>query len=132
MKTEKQLKDEWAKAQENIKGYHIHIYYDVWPTYISLEYSASELANSIEALLGDHVLSCSHIGKVGPHIKPNYCLSIEPEAISVLLPWLQMNNHKNLSVLVHPETGDNLEDHTSKALWFGKALSLNTDVFRRP
>jgi aromatic ring-cleaving dioxygenase len=34
-------------------------------------------------------------------------------------------------VLLHPETGNDYRDHTLHAVWFGVALPLRVEVFRR-
>ncbi len=33
-------------------------------------------------------------------------------------------------MLVHPETGDDVIDHTDHALWLGEKLELNIDALR--
>ena len=47
-----------------------------------------------------------------------------------LVPWLMLNRD-GLDVLVHPETGDDVADHTAHAVWLGEKLDLNIDVLRR-
>ena len=39
-------------------------------------------------------------------------------------------NRPRLTVLVHPETGYDLEDHRDRALWMGRVLDLKLDVLR--
>jgi aromatic ring-cleaving dioxygenase len=46
------------------------------------------------------------------------------------VPWLMLNRD-GLTVLLHPETGDDLTDHTAHAAWFGAALPLRVEVFRK-
>ena len=41
-----------------------------------------------------------------------------------------MLNRRGLTVLVHPETGHDLEDHRDRALWMGRVLDLRLDVLR--
>jgi aromatic ring-cleaving dioxygenase len=40
-----------------------------------------------------------------------------------------MLNRDDLVVLLHPETGDDLVDHTVHAAWFGAVLPLRLEVF---
>jgi DOPA 4,5-dioxygenase len=47
-----------------------------------------------------------------------------------LLPWLMLNRG-NLSILVHPLTGDDYEDHAHLALWLGPQQSLLLDRLPR-
>ena len=39
-----------------------------------------------------------------------------------------MLERRGLTVLVHPETGHDLEDHRDRALWMGRVLDLNLAV----
>ncbi len=53
-----------------------------------------------------------------------------PDQFGVLVPWL-MVHREGLDILVHPETGEDVEDHTDRALWLGEKLDLNIEVLRR-
>ncbi|KAF6062642.1 Peptidase M1 family protein [Candida albicans] len=78
-----------------------------------------------------------------PEIYPKYGASKNGEIISrwnellisyvfiKVLSWFQLN-HGNLSVLIHPQTGDDVKDHTSSALWLGEKLPLLLNVFGEP
>jgi aromatic ring-cleaving dioxygenase len=44
------------------------------------------------------------------------------------VPWLMLNRD-GLTVLLHPETGDDLTDHTAHAAWFGAVLPLRLEAF---
>ena len=52
---------------------------------------------------------------------------MRPEVFIKVLSWFQLN-HGNLSVLIHPQTGDDVKDHTSSALWLGEKLPLLLNV----
>jgi DOPA 4,5-dioxygenase len=41
-----------------------------------------------------------------------------------------MLNRDGLTILLHPETGDDYRDHTAHAVWFGAVLSLRLDALR--
>ena len=49
--------------------------------------------------------------------------------LASFLPWLMLNRD-GLTILVHPETGDDLADHTDHAAWLGGILRLRLGVFR--
>jgi DOPA 4,5-dioxygenase len=36
-----------------------------------------------------------------------------------------------LNVLVHPQTGDSLKDHTDHATWLGEPATLKVEMFRK-
>ena len=40
-----------------------------------------------------------------------------------------MLNRGGLDVLLHPETGDDLADHTAHAVWLGEKLPLRLEPF---
>ena len=42
-----------------------------------------------------------------------------------------MLNRDGLTVLLHPETGDNYADHSAHAAWFGGVLPLRLEVFKK-
>ena len=51
-----------------------------------------------------------------------------PCAVAIV-PWLMLNR-EGLSVLVHPLTGNDYDDHSLYALWLGTALSLDLEALR--
>ncbi|KAK6205397.1 dopa 4,5-dioxygenase family-domain-containing protein [Scheffersomyces amazonensis] len=66
---------------------------------------------------------------IGPHPTQFWEADVRrPEVFIKVLSWFQLY-HGNLSVLIHPQTGDDLEDHTNRALWLGEKVTLLTDVF---
>jgi DOPA 4,5-dioxygenase len=46
--------------------------------------------------------------------------------LGAVVEWLMLSR-AGFSVLVHPETGDDLLDHTDHALWLGRPLDLRLD-----
>lgn len=66
---------------------------------------------------------------IGPHPTQFWEVDVcRPEIFVKVLSWFQLH-HGPLSVLIHPQTGDDLLDHTERALWLGEKLTLLTDVF---
>ena len=63
---------------------------------------------------------------------PNRCTRspFRPILSESFLPWLMLNRD-GLTVLLHPETGDDYTDHTAHACWFGAVLPLRVEVLRR-
>jgi DOPA 4,5-dioxygenase len=53
-----------------------------------------------------------------------YQVKFSPEEFGKLIPWLMLH-HEGLDVLIHPSTGDDVGDHTHRALWLGEKLALN-------
>jgi aromatic ring-cleaving dioxygenase len=112
------------EEQRTISGYHAHVYYDA---------GTRERAAQIRDALGanfDVRLGRWHDRPVGPHPQAMYQVVFGPAEFARIVPWLMLNR-TGLNVLVHPETGDEVADHTAHALWLGNRLELNIDVLRR-
>lgn len=113
-----------AEEATKITGFHAHIYYD--PT-------SRDLAAQVREGLGakfDVQLGRWHDRPIGPHPKSMYQVAFLSEEFAKILPWLMLNR-EGLDILVHPETGDDVADHTNHALWLGEKLQLNIEFLRR-
>ena len=69
-----------------------------------------------------------HERPVGPHADWSCQLAFGPEFIGIVLPWLALNR-KGLVVFLHPDTGDDLADHTEHAIWMGAVRPLDLSIF---
>ncbi len=107
-----------------IQGYHAHVYY-THQTRPVAERLRQELDSRFPVTLGRR-----HDVPVGPHPIAMYQVAFAREIFAVLVPWLMLNR-AGLSILVHPLTGDDYEDHANHALWLGEALPLRLDVLRQ-
>lgn len=108
-----------------IDGYHAHVYYSDPAT----RGDASELRDGIDSEFGFE-LGRWRDDPVGPHPVGSYQVKFSNDDLGRFVPWLLLN-HRELSVLIHPLTGDDLADHTTLALWVGKQLKLRTEFFSR-
>jgi DOPA 4,5-dioxygenase len=125
------LTSEWTATQAKIKDYHIHIYFD--PNSKNMEqsqYQARELADDIATLFPNAARGIYNVGKVGPHGGPNVEVDITKESFAEILQWLQVNG-RGLSILIHPETGDDLKDHLESSLWLNRVTPYNDAFFAR-
>ena len=52
-----------------------------------------------------------------------YQIAFPRTMLAAFLPWLMLNRN-GLTVLLHPETGNALADHTDHAAWLGGMLPL--------
>ena len=106
-------------------SYHAHIYYDA-----DTRAAAAEIREALGA--GFQVqLGRWHDEPVGPHPQGMYQVAFAADQFPALVPWL-MAHHAGLPVLIHPNTDDDLGDHSDRALWLGARLELRLDLFRRP
>jgi DOPA 4,5-dioxygenase len=106
-----------------ITGYHAHIYYAP---------ETRAMAEEIRAAIGDGFtvqLGRWHDRPIGPHPISMYQVAFAIAEFPRLVPWLMLNR-RGLSVLVHPLTGDDYEDHATYALWLGPPLPLRLEVLR--
>jgi aromatic ring-cleaving dioxygenase len=107
-----------------IQGYHAHIYYDA---------QTRGVAERLRQALGERFavrLGRWHDMPVGPHPGAMYQVAFDVAEFPRLVPWLMLNRG-GLSVLVHPLTGDDYEDHARFALWLGAPLPLRLEMLRR-
>ena len=107
-----------------IRHYHAHIYYDP----VSSRERAARLRERIAAAFPEATLGRWHDALVGPHPQSMYQVAFPRALLATFLPWLMLNRD-GLTVLVHPETGDDLTDHTTHAAWLGAMLPLRLEVF---
>jgi aromatic ring-cleaving dioxygenase len=108
-----------------IKHYHAHIYYDPALT----RDRAALLRERVAAAFPAATLGRWHDAPVGPHPQSMYQIAFAAELLASFVPWLMLNRD-GLTILLHPETGNDYADHTEHAVWFGAILSLRLDVLR--
>ena len=109
----------------SVKGYHIHIYFESGK---ASETAARELAETINAVFSSEVEGVHKIGKAGPHAHENYGVHVSKEGFGKIVPWLQLNS-QGLSILIHPDTGDDLKDHLEASMWLGTPVNYNMAFF---
>jgi DOPA 4,5-dioxygenase len=112
-------------APQRVTHYHAHIYYDA-----ATRERAARLRDQAAALFPDALIGRWHDAPVGPHPQSMYQIAFPRELLTEFLPWLMLNRD-GLTVLLHPETGDDLIDHTVHAAWLGAILPLRLEVFRK-
>jgi DOPA 4,5-dioxygenase len=117
------MTDHFADAAR-IEGYHAHIYYDA---------ATRPLAERLRQAMGAHfavTLGSWHDQPVGPHPQSMYQVAFAVAEFARLVPWLMLNR-AGLSILVHPRTGNDYEDHARFPLWLGTPLPLRLEVLRQ-
>jgi aromatic ring-cleaving dioxygenase len=107
-----------------IKDYHIHVYYDPAKS----RGRAERLRERVAAAFPQAKLGRWHDEMVGPHPQSMYQIAFPAGMLAAFVPWLMLNRD-GLTVLLHPETGDDYTDHSAHAAWFGAVLPLRLEVF---
>src|SRR5580658_3190916 len=120
-KSAAQVKDPAA-----ITEYHAHIYYDPDTT----RAKAERLRVRIAAAFPAAKVGRWHDELVGPHPQSMYQVAFPAQVLEKFVPWLMLNRD-GLTVLLHPETGDDYTDHSAHAAWFGAVLPLRLEVFKK-
>lgn len=108
---------------DRINYYHAHIYYDAE----RLD-EARALRDYVGATFGIE-LGRLHERNVGPHLTWSCQLTVPKERFGEIIPWLALNRGR-LDFFVHPDTGDDVIDHTQNVMWLGKSYALNLDALK--
>lgn len=107
-----------------IAEYHAHVYYDPQVT----RHRAERLRARVAVEFPRVTLGRWHDELVGPHTQSMFQIAFPANLFASFLPWLMLNR-EGLSVLVHPETGDDYRDHSAHAAWLGAVVPLRLGVF---
>jgi DOPA 4,5-dioxygenase len=100
------------------KHYHAHVYFDA-ETIEFARHLCTKASENFAVQMGR-----VHIKPVGPHTMWSCQLLFNHKDFDALIPWLD-DNRDDLSVFVHPLTGDDLFDHTELATWLGEEVELD-------
>ncbi|KAA8907224.1 DOPA 4,5-dioxygenase [Sphaerosporella brunnea] len=66
---------------------------------------------------------------IGPHTMAMFEVNVfTPHQLGAFVAWLVINRGP-LSVLLHPNTDDELRDHTQRATWLGERVPVDTTLF---
>jgi DOPA 4,5-dioxygenase len=120
------MEKRFAEGSE-IEGYHAHIYYD--PRDDRSRARAGQLREGLAERFTVR-LGRWHDEAVGPHPVSMYQVSFDAAEFPGVVPWLMLNRGE-LSILVHPLSGDAYDDHSIFALWLGTQIDLRLEVLRR-
>jgi aromatic ring-cleaving dioxygenase len=113
-----------ATERRSIAEFHAHIYYDPAIT----RAAAERLRERVAAEFPQARLGRWHDALVGPHTQSMYQIAFPSEMLGAFVPWLMLNRD-GLTILLHPETGNDYRDHTAHAAWFGAVLPLRLEAF---
>ncbi|MFV0295478.1 MAG: DOPA 4,5-dioxygenase family protein [Hyphomicrobiaceae bacterium] len=106
-----------------IESWHVHVYFDA-DTIETARRVCTEASEAFGLVMGR-----MHQKPVGPHPDWSCQLSFGPEKIGDVIGWLALHR-QGLNVLIHPETGNELLDHTRHAIWLGAIRPLDTSIFK--
>ncbi len=107
----------------DIKDWHAHVYFDP-----ASRDAAWTLRERIEKTF-DIDMGRFHEKPVGPHPRFSYQVRFRNDQFAALIPWLALHRGE-LTVFVHPNTGEDLEDHRDRAVWLGQQVPLLLDALK--
>jgi aromatic ring-cleaving dioxygenase len=107
-----------------IQAYHAHVYYEP-----QTRGQAENLRAQMERLFPKCMYGRWHDKPVGPHPSAMFQVAFDTDLFAAIVPWLMLN-HGDLTIFLHPETGDDLTDHEKRAMWIGASQTLKLDQFR--
>jgi DOPA 4,5-dioxygenase len=107
------------------KKYHVHVYYSMDQLEIANELR-QQMIKDLPLMQGFGELRDS---PVGPHPTPMFEAWFGYDILDEVINWIK-SSRNGLSVMFHPLTGDNYEDHATHVFWVGEALELNLDIFK--
>ena len=106
-----------------VEGYHAHVYFDAQ----TIE-QARALCESAAAKFGIR-MGRVHERPVGPHPDWSCQLAFSHAQFADVMLYLAMNRD-GLVIFIHPDTGDDLADHTKHAIWMGGMRELKVEMFK--
>ena len=112
------MQAEASPEANEIAGWHAHVYYGEGDS----RRRAERLRKAIEARFAVRMGRWRN-EPVGPHPRPMYQVAFDAPLFASFVPWLALNRDE-LTVLIHPRTGDEVADHTRFALWLGAVLPM--------
>lgn len=111
------------ESTDIIQDWHVHVYFDEASKPI-----AEAVRADIERVMPDLKLGRVHDKPVGPHPEGSFQVLIPNERLADATSWFALNR-RGLTILLHPNTEDDLKDHRDYPIWFGQAPKINYEMF---
>lgn len=106
-----------------VAEYHAHVYYEA-----GTKDRAALLRMQVEERF-EMRMGRWHDNPVGPHPTGSYQIAFTPDLFGEIVPYLALNRD-GLTVFIHPDTGDDVPDHTERAIWLGEQRKLDLSALR--
>jgi len=115
------------RPETDVKNYHVHLYYDG-----GTKLHAANLRREMDRRFGKQIEfgRWRDLAPQGPHPVSHFQVTFPTELFDVLVPFLALNRG-GLHILLHPNTGNGYEDHTTNVMWIGPSIPLAEDWMQR-
>jgi len=108
----------------DVTGFHAHVYFDT-----TTQPAADALRDALATALSLAIARSSDV-PVGPHTRGQFEVRFAVEQLWPVLAVLSRHRGE-LSILVHPLTGDHIADHETYPIWLGAPVEINLAFLRR-
>jgi aromatic ring-cleaving dioxygenase len=106
--------------------FHSHAYFDcAVPERVEQARAFRELIRREFAANARLEVRAFHAAPAGPHPLGSFEVLFAHQAFADYVCWLMFARPQGISILVHPLTGWQVLDHTTRALWLGEPLPLD-------
>ncbi|KAI9347757.1 aromatic ring-cleaving dioxygenase [Obelidium mucronatum] len=107
------------------RGWDVHVYFDLTADSIA---TVQKLHLNLQKEF-PNLCVFPLVGRpVGPHTKPMFqAVVVNAAEFGAAVSWIALNR-AGLSVLVHPHTGNALDDHLKYPIWIGEQLPIRKEV----
>lgn len=105
-----------------IEGYHAHVYFDA---------DSQDAARALREDVAERFaveMGRWHAKPVGPHPLWSYQIAFRPDIFDDLVPYLMLHR-RGCTIFLHPNTGEDLEDHRDRPIWMGEQVPLKLEIF---
>lgn len=103
-------------------SYHAHVYFSA---------DSREAAQALREQIVERFdveMGRWHEKPIGPHPRWSYQVAFPATLFADIVPWLMLNRG-DLTIFLHPNTGDDLRDHRDYPTWMGELLPLDLSIF---
>jgi Ras-related protein Rab-11A len=112
-----------------ITSFDVHVYFD--ENDVASVSSARLLRDELIAEFPDIPVFNMHYRPIGPHPTAMFEAHVRnPLEFGQVVPWLCLHRREH-AILVHPHTGNGLNDHTHNAVWLGTPQTLSLGIFKK-
>ena len=111
------------QSTDIIQDWHIHVYYDE-----GSKSTAEAVRTEVETGLPGLTIGRMYDKPVGPHPQGSFQVLVPNDSLAEVTAWVALNR-QGLTVLLHPNTADDLKDHRDYPVWCGSAPKMNYKIF---